>query len=170
MGLKACYSARSLNPSNARRAYAESLVFLMPDPWRKAVLDTAERLLDSYWLRLGLSLLIIASVLPETAQQALLPDAAVGRLDPFFLAIFGLEFLARLAVFIRRWRDRRAAVGELLLLILDLLAVISFLPLEHMAEPYDGLLPRPPRQRPVPPPNRRTPRLAHVWIHRYLRP
>ena len=106
----------------------------MPGRRQKAALDAAERLLDSYWLRLCLSLLIIASVLPETAQLALFPDFAVGRTDPLFLAIFGLEFLARLAVFIRRWRDRRAAAGEMMLLILDLLAVLSFLPLEHMIE------------------------------------
>ncbi len=101
---------------------------------RKATLDAAERLLDSYWLRLGLSLLIIVSVLPETAQRTLLPDLAVGRLDPLFLTVFGLEFLARLAVFARRWRERRAAAGEMLLLILDLLAVLSFLPLEGMIQ------------------------------------
>ncbi len=101
---------------------------------QKAALDAAERLLDSYWLRLALSLLIIVSVLPLAAQLTLFPDVAAGRLDPFFLAIFGLEFAARLAVFVRKWRERRAGAGELLLLLLDLLAVLSFLPLSGMLD------------------------------------
>ena len=101
---------------------------------RKAALDAAERLLDSYWLRLVLSLLIIASVLPEAAQRALFPDVTVGRLDPFFLAVFGLEFAARLAVYVRKWREQRAGLGELMLLVLDLAAVLSFLPLSGMIE------------------------------------
>ncbi len=103
-------------------------------PKRSAALDTAERLLDSYWSRLLLSLLIIVSVLPEAAQRTLLPDAAAGRLDPLFLGIFGLELLARLAVYSQRWRQRRAGTGELLVLVLDLLAVLSFLPLSGMLD------------------------------------
>ncbi len=108
----------------------------MPSPSerRSAALDTAERQLDSYWSRLLLSLLIIVSVLPEAAQRTLLPDAAAGRLDPFFLAIFSLELLTRLAVYVRRWRQRRAGGGELLMLVLDLLAVLSFLPLAGMID------------------------------------
>ncbi len=101
---------------------------------RKAALDTTERVLDSYWSRLVLSLLIIASVLPEAAQRALFPDLAVDHLDTIFLAIFGLELLARFAVFVRKWRQRRADAGETLLLVLDLVAVLSFLPLSGMIE------------------------------------
>lgn len=98
----------------------------------RTALDSAERLLDAHSTRLFLSLLIIVSVLPPKAQQKLLPDALVPHLDWLFLAVFSFELVLRLALYARRWQQRRARATELLMLLLDLLAVLSFLPLEKM--------------------------------------
>ena len=100
----------------------------------QAVLHPAERLIDSHSTRLLLSLLIILSVLPEKAQLALMPDGLVGSLDTFFLAIFGIELTLRLALYVHHWQERRATGGETVLLLLDCIAVLSFLPLESMVE------------------------------------
>ncbi|MCP3959078.1 MAG: hypothetical protein GY719_14605 [bacterium] len=98
----------------------------------QAALDFSQALLESHSTRLVLSLLIIVSVLPEKAQEALFPDAVVGRLDPIFLAVFSIELLARLAIGARRWQERQARRSEVVMLVLDVLAVISFLPLDRM--------------------------------------
>ncbi len=100
----------------------------------RAALHPAERLVDSHSTRLLLSLLIILSVLPEKAKIALLPDAVVPGLDSFFLVVFGLELTLRLALYIQHWQERRARGGETLLLLLDFVAVLSFLPLGTMIE------------------------------------
>lgn len=102
----------------------------------RALLHPAEQLVDAYSTRLLLSLLIIVSVLPEKAQAAFLPEALAAGLDTFFLIVFGLELLLRLALYAVRWQERRARTGELLLLLLDLVAVLSFLPLETMIESH----------------------------------
>jgi hypothetical protein len=108
----------------------------MPSPSRrlKAALDDAERLLDSYGTRLALTALIIISVLPDSAGRPFIPDLRIDRFDPLFLLVFGVELVARIAVYARKWRRQRASRGELLLLALDLVAVLSFLPLHGMIE------------------------------------
>ncbi len=93
-----------------------------------------ERLLASTAVRLVLSVAIIVSVLPEGTRQALVPAGVAARLDPLFLAVFAFEFVLRLALFVRSWRLRRARAWELLMLGLDLLAVISLLPLETVMD------------------------------------
>ncbi|MEM7354275.1 MAG: ion transporter, partial [Acidobacteriota bacterium] len=100
----------------------------------QTVLDVAERLLDAHSTRLLLSVAIIVSVLPQRAQQAFFPDAWIDDLDTFFLCVFSIELLMRLGVYIRRWQAQSARSGDLLLLFLDLIAVLSFLPLEAMLE------------------------------------
>ena len=104
----------------------------MSIPWRRigSRIETVERWLALSSSRLFLSSLIILSVLPEAAQVALLPATLVEWLPWLFLLIFGLELLVRLAILCNHWLQRRAARWEIILLVLDLVAVISFLPLE----------------------------------------
>ncbi|MEM7585815.1 MAG: ion transporter [Acidobacteriota bacterium] len=104
------------------------------DSRRQELYRTAEILLELHWTRLVLSLLIIVSVLPDRAKLAYLPEQVVAGLDTGFLVIFSFELLLRLTLYSRRWRERRARLGEALLLLLDLVAVISFLPLEGMID------------------------------------
>lgn len=91
--------------------------------------DRVEALLESMITRVALSLIILFSVLPEAVHRALLPSAVVEHLNTVFLLIFGPELLLRLLLFVRRAQRRRLMGYELALLALDLLAVISFLPL-----------------------------------------
>jgi hypothetical protein len=95
-------------------------------------LDRAERVLRAYGTRLFLSFLIVLSVLPSTTLGALLPAWAVPRLDLIFLALFAPEFALRVAMWVRRRRERRSSPWEPLFLVADLLALVSFLPLEGM--------------------------------------
>lgn len=87
-------------------------------------LDRVRHFLDSVATRTVLTVLILVSVLP--------PQVWGGERDQiwvsFFLAVFGPEFLLRLALSLRRARQRRLRVGEVVLLLLDLLALVSFLP------------------------------------------
>jgi len=92
-------------------------------------LDRVERLLRAYGTRLLLSFLIVVSVLPASALGALVPPRMVPHLDLIFLALFGPEFLLRVAMWMRRRRDGRAGPWEPLFLAADLLALTSFLPL-----------------------------------------
>lgn len=87
-------------------------------------LDRCERLLDSFAARFVLSLLILASLLPFSALQrfGVWPEV-------LFIPVFGTEFLIRLALVVRRARQRRLQASSLLVLGLDALALISFLPL-----------------------------------------
>ena len=98
------------------------------------------RSLAGFEARLFLSACIVVSLLP-------LPG--VRELDGLFLVVFGLEFLVRAAVVFRgegegedhgergwRWPTR----GALLLLCLDLLALVSFLPLAAHDTPWMRLL------------------------------
>lgn len=98
-------------------------------------LDRAERRLESSSTRLLLTALIIVSLLPEEARHGLLPEPLATALDPIFFAIFGGELLLRCWLYARRWRERRARGFEPLLLLLDLLAVLSFLPHGLFGEP-----------------------------------
>ena len=91
-------------------------------------LDRVERFLEGYTVRVVLSLLIVVSVLPpETHTAQALGDEAVRNW--FFFAVFGFEFGLRVAIHLRR-KDTRRGIGEPILLVLDLIAVLSFLPWE----------------------------------------
>ncbi|MBK7829263.1 hypothetical protein [Nannocystis sp.] len=93
------------------------------------------RFLGRFEVRLFLSACIVVS---------LLPLAEVRQLDVVFLAVFGVEFLLRAALVLRsedgeggwHWPQR----GTLLLLLFDLLALVSFLPLVAHDTPWMRLL------------------------------
>ncbi|MCA9718045.1 MAG: ion transporter [Myxococcales bacterium] len=99
----------------------------------------ARRVLDRVDVRLLLSVLIIASLLPMQWVHAM---------DPLFLLLFGTEFVVRaLLVFRGRWHDppgvgddtvgderRWPPPGQLALLVLDFFALVSFLPLHGFAD------------------------------------
>lgn len=97
------------------------------------------RFLASAGVRLVLSVAIIFSLIPEPW---------VKRWEPALLAVFALEFLARLALAVRReadaggrergWRVPRP--GALIMLLLDLVALISFLPIDPRASPWMRIL------------------------------
>ena len=93
------------------------------------LLDAGDKLLAAHPTRIVLSFFIVVSVLPDAAQQAIFHEALLPRLNPFFLAVFSLELSLRLALYVRSWRRRQAGGSESLLLVLDILAVLSFLPL-----------------------------------------
>ncbi len=79
------------------------------------------RFLEDRWVRLGLGILIILSVLPF--------DVVEVALRPMFLSVFGVEVALRLwLVATGRTRPDRA---EWAFIVFDLVAVISFLPLEE---------------------------------------
>lgn len=93
------------------------------------------RVLARFEVRLFLSVCIVIS---------LLPLAEVRRLDVVFLGVFGVEFLLRAVLVLRgegdeegwRWPTR----GTVLLLLFDLLALVSFLPLVAHDTPWMRLL------------------------------
>lgn len=94
------------------------------------------RFLGRFEVRLFLSVCIVIS---------LLPLAEVRRLDVVFLVVFGVEFLLRAGLVLRdeddddggwRWPQR----STLLLLLFDLLALVSFLPLVAHDTPWMRLL------------------------------
>ncbi|MEM1179873.1 MAG: hypothetical protein AAGM22_16110 [Acidobacteriota bacterium] len=87
-------------------------------PW----LDAAGRALQSFSVRGVLSALIVVSILPPKLF------AQGERLWPVFLAVFGAEFVLRLVILIRDRLRLELRVSELLILGLDLLALLSFLP------------------------------------------
>lgn len=111
----------------------------MPDRSASTLLTRLGRLLDSATVRLVLSLAIIFSLVPEPW---------VKRYEPALLALFALEFLARLALAVRRESDgdgrrrgwRLPRPGALALLALDLIALISFLPIDPRASPWMRIL------------------------------
>lgn len=95
-----------------------------------AWLDRCEHWLDTVGVRLVLSLLILTSLLPSLILRDLgsWPEA-------LFLTVFASEFALRAALSVRRARRRRLRASELLVLCLDFLALLSFLPLTH-AHPW----------------------------------
>lgn len=84
------------------------------------MLDRLRRLVEGRRARFFLSGLIVVSVVPIPGLEA--------RLRPLFLAAFGAELAIRLAWAARHPDDRR--LGGRWFLLIDLAALISFLPLE----------------------------------------
>ncbi|HEY8376569.1 MAG TPA: hypothetical protein VIK91_08775, partial [Nannocystis sp.] len=113
----------------------------MPDRITAApsLLVRLQRVFNSAGVRLLLSVAIIFSLIPEPW---------VKRYEPALLVLFALEFCARLAFAVRRecdeggrgrgWRWPRP--WALVLLLLDLLALISFLPIDSRASPWMRIL------------------------------
>ncbi|MEM9557294.1 MAG: hypothetical protein AAGC60_23750 [Acidobacteriota bacterium] len=95
-----------------------------------SVLDSAEQFLESVAARSVLSALILVSVLP--------PEVLGGNYGPIFLCVFGPEFLVRLLLVERRRRERRLRGGEVVLLVLDFLAILTFLPTSWLPLPLDS--------------------------------
>ena len=90
------------------------------------------RVLDRFEVRLFLSACIVTSLLPMPGLR---------ELDPLFLVVFAVEFLLRgLVVFRGRSRWRWPSRGALLLLVFDLLALVSFLPLVGHDTPWMRML------------------------------
>lgn len=85
-------------------------------------LALAERRLESLALRIFLSVLILISVLPPKVSDVALEWWFL------FLGVFGAEFLLRACLLLRRRRRFELRSSELGLLLLDFLALISFLP------------------------------------------
>jgi hypothetical protein len=99
--------------------------FAPRDSW----LDQAERLLRSTATRAVLSLLIVLSVLPPEVYASLLPATHGRGFDPLFLLVFGPELGLRVLILRRRLRERRPTAAETFVLLADLVALVSFLPL-----------------------------------------
>ena len=88
--------------------------------------------LDSYAARVVLSLLILVSILPLRHAFPGIDAELVRRIDSCFLVVFGLEFLVRLLVWMQARREGRARASDAVLLVIDFVAVLSFLPLEGL--------------------------------------
>lgn len=98
---------------------------------RSSALSRLEPLLESTTTRIVLSFLIVISVLPDRTLATLLPEPMAHALPWILLAVFVPELVLRSLL----WRARRSAArshptrrSEGLLLALDLVAVLSFLP------------------------------------------
>ncbi len=98
-------------------------------------LGALREFLDRDVVKVVLSILIIASVLPEHA----LTRSVSTQLSLVFFFIFAFEFGIRVAVFYHERRVRKARRGEALLLFLDLVATLSFLPVEYLYPPAKSL-------------------------------
>ncbi|MEM1415673.1 MAG: hypothetical protein AAGH15_12270 [Myxococcota bacterium] len=88
-------------------------------------------MLESRGVRAVVALLIVVSVLPFPAIEA--------TLRPVFLVVFGIELALRVLVLVRLPRGRRAPDPRLewAFVAVDVLALVSFLPLEGMvARPF----------------------------------
>ena len=85
--------------------------------------------------KLGLSVLIIVSVLPESVLSLGISSS----LSLVFFAIFSAEFAIRAAAFAPLARDGKAGRIDFALLALDLVATLSFLPLELIFPAAKGL-------------------------------
>ncbi len=102
---------------------------------RQTRLASLREFLDKDVVKVLLSILIIASVLPENA----LTRTASRQLSLAFFFVFAFEFAIRAAVYYQAGRERKARLGEGLLLALDLIATLSFLPVEYLYPPAKGL-------------------------------
>ena len=96
--------------------------------WRARWLGRLGGWLDSFEVRTLLSILILLSVLPTATLEAILPSALWPHRRLIFLSVFVPEFICRLLLFNRRRRQGRLGKGESMLLLLDLLAILSFFP------------------------------------------
>lgn len=113
----------------------------MPDRPSRApsIYTRLNRLLQRMEVRLVLSAAIIVSLIPE---------AWVRSYEPGLLLLFFGEFVARLLLVFRRESDpegreegwRAPRPGALFLLLLDLVALLSFLPVDHRASPWMRIL------------------------------
>ena len=95
----------------------------------EALLDGADRLLETFSARVALSFLILLSIMPlsELLGSFLAEGSrppAPEALDLGFYCIFAPEFAVRSAVYLRRRRRGRASRGEFALLMLDLVAAL----------------------------------------------
>ena len=85
----------------------------------------ADALLGTGWVRVLLSAVILLSVLPI---------GIVEHLRLVFLLLFGVELSVRTTIFTVRWRLRNERyLSEALFLTLDLLATLSFLPIDMLS-------------------------------------
>ncbi|WP_438024258.1 hypothetical protein [Sorangium sp. So ce233] len=82
--------------------------------------------LETRPVKLALSLLILVSVLPIQGLE--------DELRPYFLGIFGVELLLRAALLRERGRDRSRL--DVLLFAFDVIAWLSFLPLERLLDAH----------------------------------
>ena len=82
--------------------------------------NTLEALLASFAARVGLSLLILASLVPPEISPAM---------GLFFLLVFGSEALCRSALLAKAVKERNATALQCLILGIDILATTSFLPM-----------------------------------------
>ncbi|MGK3958978.1 hypothetical protein WMF38_38715 [Sorangium sp. So ce118] len=82
--------------------------------------------LETRPVKLALSLLILVSVLPIQGLE--------DELRPYFLGIFGVELLLRAALLGQRARDRSRL--DVLLFAFDIVAWLSFLPLEQLLDAH----------------------------------
>ncbi len=81
-----------------------------------SVIEFVRRVVENRYVRIALSVLIVFS---------LLPFGQVHQWDGYFFVIFSIEFLLRLTVFLADYK-KGLSLKELILLLLDLSAVISF--------------------------------------------
>ncbi|WP_437480977.1 hypothetical protein WME75_36665 [Sorangium sp. So ce1014] len=82
--------------------------------------------LEARPVKAALSLLILVSVLPIQGLE--------DELRPYFLGIFGVELLLRAALLRQRGRERSRL--DVLLFVFDVLAWVSFLPLEQLLDAH----------------------------------
>ncbi|WP_437732126.1 hypothetical protein [Sorangium sp. So ce1335] len=82
--------------------------------------------LETRPVKLALSLLILVSVLPIQGLE--------DELRPYFLGIFGVELLLRAALLRQRGRERSRL--DVLLFAFDVIAWLSFLPLERLLDAH----------------------------------
>ena len=100
---------------------------------RVRLLELSERCLETYLARLLLSALIVLSLLPLALflERAFgLPHHTLSQdsFDLVFFFVFAPEFAVRLIVYLRRRRRGEVHASEGYLLLLDLFATLSFLP------------------------------------------
>lgn len=96
----------------------------MPSDPKRGTLAQLGVFVETRAVKTVLAALIVISVLPFPALER--------RLQPVFLGVFGLELLIRLALLIRHFRERRPL--ERFFVFIDLLAFLSFLPLDSMLD------------------------------------
>lgn len=94
------------------------------DTWLEKLND----FLDQDIVKMVFSALIIVSVLPDRVLSRHFSD----QMALVFFFIFFFEFAVRAAVFVPRFREGRAGHLDALLLLFDLVATVSFLPLDRL--------------------------------------